>query len=150
LQQREEYHDGAVFWSLRNLREACTQEAVVQQQEQKEQLAKVNRKELQAAAKLLQELEKKERCAAREATKVVRDQMKAEKAAARTARIEAQNTKKAIQTASTSKRKASKVLLPKRRPKKPKGGIRRAQLGKASCSTVFTIYTVPHSMINVH
>jgi hypothetical protein len=28
--------------------------------------------------------------------------------------------------------------------------VRRAQLGKASCSTAFTIYTVPHSMINVH
>jgi hypothetical protein len=28
--------------------------------------------------------------------------------------------------------------------------VRHAQLGKASCSTAFTIYTVPHSMINVH
>jgi hypothetical protein len=28
--------------------------------------------------------------------------------------------------------------------------VRRAQLGKASCSTAFTIYTVPQSMINVH
>jgi hypothetical protein len=34
----------------------------------------------------------------------------------------APNTKKAIQTASTSKRKASKVFLPKRKPKKAKGG----------------------------
>jgi hypothetical protein len=28
--------------------------------------------------------------------------------------------------------------------------VRLAQLGKASCSTAFRIYTVPHSMINVH
>jgi hypothetical protein len=28
--------------------------------------------------------------------------------------------------------------------------VRHAQLGKVSCSTAFTIYTVPHSMINVY
>jgi hypothetical protein len=28
--------------------------------------------------------------------------------------------------------------------------VRRAQLGEALCGTALTIYTIPHSMINVH
>ena len=95
LQQRQEYHGGAVFWSPRKIREARAREIVKQQEEHKEQLAKANRKELQAAAKLLREQEAEERRVARERAKVVRDQMKVEQVAARAARIEAQNAKRA-------------------------------------------------------
>jgi hypothetical protein len=122
LQQREEYHGGAVFWSPRKLREARAREAVVQHQEHEEQLAKANRKELQAAAKLLREQEAEERRVARERAKVVRDRMKAEQAAARAARIEAQNTKRASKTAQTGKRKASRAPSAKREPKRRAGG----------------------------
>jgi hypothetical protein len=94
LQQRKEYHAGAVFWSPCKIREARACEAVLQQQEHEDKLAKANRKELQAAAKLLKEQEKEDCRVARERAKEVRDQMKAEQAAARAAKIAAQNTKK--------------------------------------------------------
>jgi hypothetical protein len=122
LQQREEYHGGAVFWSPRKLREARAREAVVQHQEHEEQLAKANRKELRAAAKLLREQEAEERRVARARAKVVRDQMKAEQAAARAARIEAQNTKRVSKTAQTGKRKASRAPLPKSKRQR-RGGV---------------------------
>jgi hypothetical protein len=107
LQQHEEYHGGAVFWSPRKIREACAREVVKQQEEHEEQLAKANKKELQAASKLLQEKEAEERHAAREAAKVVRAKAKTDKEAARTPQIAAQNTKIAPQTTRKGKRKAS-------------------------------------------
>jgi hypothetical protein len=94
LQHCKEYHSGAVFWSPRRIREARAREAVKQQEEHEEQLAKANRKELQAAAKLLQEKEAEERRIAREAAKVVRARRKADKEAVRAAQIAAQNTKR--------------------------------------------------------
>lgn len=55
LQQRQEYHSGAVFWSPRKIREARARERVEQQEEHEQQLAKANKKVLQAAAKLLRQ-----------------------------------------------------------------------------------------------
>jgi hypothetical protein len=107
LKQRKKYHGGAVFWSSRKIREACAREVVKQQGEHEEQLAKANRKELQAAAKLFREKEAEERCVAREVVKVVRAREKADKEAARAAWIAAQNTKRAPQTIQKGKRKAS-------------------------------------------
>jgi hypothetical protein len=106
LKQRKKYHGGAVFWSSRKIREACAREVVKQQGEHEEQLAKANRKELQAAAKLFRE-EAEERCVAREVVKVVRAREKADKEAVRAAWIAAQNTKRAPQTIQKGKRKAS-------------------------------------------
>jgi hypothetical protein len=116
LQQREEYHGGAVFWSPRKIREARAREVVKEQEEHKEQLAKANRKELRAAAKLLREKEAEERRVAREAAKVVRAREKADKEAARAAQTAAQNTKRASQTTQKGKRKAldPPVSKPKR------------------------------------
>jgi flagellar biosynthesis GTPase FlhF len=92
LQQCKEYHAGAVFWSPRKIREVQAHETVLQQQEHEDKVAKANRNELQAAAKLLKEQEKEECCVARERAKEVRDQMKAKQATARAAKIAAQNT----------------------------------------------------------
>jgi len=95
LQQRQEYHGGAVFWSPRKIREARARDRVKQQEEHKQQLAKANKKERQAAAKLLREQEAEERRVAREAAKVVREKERAEKAAAQAAQIEPQAAKSA-------------------------------------------------------
>ncbi|KAI1669638.1 DDE-1 domain containing protein [Pyrenophora tritici-repentis] len=122
LQQRQEYHSGAVFWSPRKIREARARERVKQQEEHEQQLAKANKKELQAAAKLLRHQEAEERRVAREAAKVVKEKERAEKAAARAARIEAQATKRASQTTQDRKRKA--LVVPSSRTKRQKRGGR--------------------------
>jgi hypothetical protein len=93
---------------------------VKQQEKHEEQFAKANRKELQAAAKLLREKETEERRIAREAAKVVRAREKADKEAACAAQITAQNTKRAPQTTQMGKRKASSISLPN--PKQQRRG----------------------------
>ncbi|KAF2828059.1 hypothetical protein CC86DRAFT_438948 [Ophiobolus disseminans] len=95
LQQREEYHSGANFWSPQKIREARAREAVKAQEEHQEMLAKANRKELKAAAKLYKDQIAEEKRVAREEAKVVQEEVKAKKAANRAAKIKAQNTKKA-------------------------------------------------------
>ncbi|XP_014550691.1 hypothetical protein COCVIDRAFT_80667, partial [Bipolaris victoriae FI3] len=108
-QQRQEYHCGTVFWSPRKLREARAREIVKRQEEHKQQLAKVNRKDLQVAAKLLRKQGAEERRVAREAAKVVREKERAEKAATRAARVEAQTTRRVSQTTQDRKRKVLAV-----------------------------------------
>jgi hypothetical protein len=52
LQQREEYHSRATFWSPGKIREAQARRAVIEREEHERQLQKANNKELKAAAKL--------------------------------------------------------------------------------------------------
>jgi hypothetical protein len=122
LQREEEYHGGATFWSPSKFERARERKAEKQHQEEQEKLAKLNRKELQAAAKLLKEQEKEERRVARERAKEVRDRMKAEQVAAREARKATQNTRQAPIVAHRGKRKASEASLAKRKPTRAKGG----------------------------
>jgi len=81
LQQREEYHGGAVLWSPRKVHEANVRLDVKDQEEHQEKLAKANWKELREAAKLQKEIEKEERRVAAAEKKVEREKEKAEKAA---------------------------------------------------------------------
>jgi hypothetical protein len=66
LQRKGKYHGGAIFWSPSKFERAREREVEKQHQEEQERLAKLNKKELQAAAKLLQEQEKEERRVVRE------------------------------------------------------------------------------------
>jgi hypothetical protein len=50
LQQREEYHGGAVFYSPRKIREAQFRELTKQQENEQEKARKAERKENRAAA----------------------------------------------------------------------------------------------------
>ncbi|KAF1969096.1 hypothetical protein BU23DRAFT_378764, partial [Bimuria novae-zelandiae CBS 107.79] len=61
LQQRKEYHSGAVFWSPRKLREARVRESVMDKEKEKVELEKAHKKAETALAKLRQLQEKKER-----------------------------------------------------------------------------------------
>ncbi|KAF2819666.1 hypothetical protein CC86DRAFT_306904 [Ophiobolus disseminans] len=124
LQQREEYYGGAVFWSPRKIREARAREAVKEQEQHQEQLAKANRKELRAAAKLYKEQQKEEKRVERERAKLLKDEIKANKAAERAAKIKAQNTKKASQKAQLGKRRASSIA-PSKPKRQKRGGISR-------------------------
>ncbi|KAF2831088.1 hypothetical protein CC86DRAFT_378003 [Ophiobolus disseminans] len=110
LQQREEYHSGAMFWLPQKVREAHACEAVKEQEQHQEMLAKANRKELRLAAKLYKEQIAKEKHVAREEAKV----------ADCAAKIKAQNTKKAAQTSQLGKRRASRPPLSA--PKRQKHG----------------------------
>jgi hypothetical protein len=60
LQQREEYHGGAVLWSPRKIREARVREQVNKELKEQEQLQKSHRKELKTAAALHKKLEAEE------------------------------------------------------------------------------------------
>jgi hypothetical protein len=66
LQHEDLYHGGATFWSLHKIRQAQARELEKQQQEEAEIGARANRKELQAAAKLLKEQQKEKRRVERE------------------------------------------------------------------------------------
>jgi hypothetical protein len=96
LQREEEYYSSANFWLPSKFERAGEREAEKQHQEEQKRLAKSNRKELQAATKLLKEQEKEEHCVARERAKEARDRMKVEQIAARDARKAAQNTRQAF------------------------------------------------------
>jgi hypothetical protein len=54
LQQRKEYHGGAIFWSPRKLREARARETTKRHEAKREQLQKTRDRGLKAAAKLYQ------------------------------------------------------------------------------------------------
>jgi hypothetical protein len=85
LQQREEYHGGAVFWSLSKRREAEFRQRVIEREKKEEQLKKANRKELKASNKLYKEKMKEERRVAREAAKATREKEKAQQASEKSA-----------------------------------------------------------------
>ncbi|KAF2825386.1 hypothetical protein CC86DRAFT_419362 [Ophiobolus disseminans] len=122
LQQHEEYHGGAVFWSPRAIREARYRESVRGQEEERLQLQKADAKKLRESNNLLKKKLAEEKRVAREEAKVVRERERAEKAAARTAKIEADNTRKAIKQSQVGKRKALSSSWPKAKRVRASGG----------------------------
>ncbi|KAF1354541.1 hypothetical protein EJ07DRAFT_132072, partial [Lizonia empirigonia] len=109
LQQRQEYHGGAVM--SRKRREAEHRYDVVQRLDIEEQLKKTSKKELAAAKKLVEEQEKEDRRVAREAAAEVRRQEKEDYAKGRDAA-------KALQLSQKGKRKASQATGPRKRSKR--------------------------------
>jgi hypothetical protein len=114
LQQREEYHGGAVFWSPSKLREARFRERVRQDEAEQLQLQKARDKELKEASKLYQ---KQQQVAAREARqraaeerrelkKARAEELAAERALKKLQR-DAATAEKSRSRANSSKRKAS-------------------------------------------
>jgi hypothetical protein len=61
LQQRQEYHCGAVHWSPRTLREARAREAVRERDETEEKLQKVRAKKQREDARLQRQVELEEK-----------------------------------------------------------------------------------------
>jgi hypothetical protein len=98
LQQRQEYHGGAVFWSPSKVREARVRQSVKEQEEKEQKLQKAETAELRKAAKLYKEKIAEEKRVAREAAKVAREKERAEKAAERARQKEAANAAKALQS----------------------------------------------------
>jgi len=111
LQQRQEYHGGAVFWSPRKVREARVRQSVKEQEEKERRLQKAETAKLRKAAKLYKEKIVEEKRVAREAAKVAREKERAEKAAERAREKEARDAAKALQSAQKGKRMASQPSI---------------------------------------
>jgi hypothetical protein len=121
LQQREEYHGGAVFfWSPSKIREARYRERVRAHEEEQEKLQKAERRHMREQATLLKKIEqeeaKVEREKKREEAKIER-QRKAEERAELQRKIqqerEAATAQKALQLSQKGKRAASQSIQPK-------------------------------------
>jgi hypothetical protein len=113
LQQRKEYHGGAVFWSLRKVREARVRQTVKKREEKELQLQKAESAERKKAARLYKLEIAGEKRVAREAAKEVREKEKTEKAkqaAERARQREAQTATKSLQSSHKGKRKALQPL----------------------------------------
>ena len=121
LQQRQEYHGGAVHWSPRKLREARAREAVRERDKIEEKLQKARAKKQREEARLQRQVELEEKRVERQRLKDVREQERAEKAAERARKVEAQHQKKSIQQAQQRKRKASRVVSPSNKRQKRAG-----------------------------
>jgi len=130
LQQRQEYHGGAVFWSPRKVREARVRQAIKEREEKEQQLQKAKVAELKKAAKLYKEKIQQEKRAAREAAKEAKEKERAKKAAQRAAQKSANNTEKALQLSQKAKRKASQPSLQSR--KRQKRIVDALDVGEAS------------------
>jgi hypothetical protein len=113
LQQHEEYHGGAVFWTPRAFREARYRESVRGAEEKRLQLQKADAKKLREQNKLLNMKLKEEKRVAAEQRKVKREEKKAEVAAERARKLEERSTKAAQNPAQIGKRKASQSSYPK-------------------------------------
>jgi hypothetical protein len=73
LQQRQEYHGGAVHWSPRKLREAWAREAVRERDETEEKLQKVRAKKQREDARLQRQVELEEKRVERRRLKEMRE-----------------------------------------------------------------------------
>ena len=111
LQQRQEYHGGAVFWSPRKVREARVRQSVKEQEEKEQKLQKAETAELRKAAKLYKEKIAEEKRVAREAAKVAKEKERAEKAAERARQKEARDAEMALPSIQKGKRKASQLYI---------------------------------------
>jgi hypothetical protein len=107
LQQREEYHSRAVFWSLRKVKEARWREHVREEEERQGKLQKARAKQQKDEAKLLHQVQLEERRMERQKLKEVREKEKAEKLLERQRQKEKRDTDKAIKLSQLGKRKAS-------------------------------------------
>jgi hypothetical protein len=122
LQQRQEYHGGAVFWSPRKKAEAEARDRTNERLAEEQKVQKVEMKELKAANALYNKKLKEERRVATAAKREAREKERAEKAAKREREKAVQNTKPAIQTSHKGKRKASATTTPKAKRQKRSGG----------------------------
>ncbi|EUC42866.1 hypothetical protein COCMIDRAFT_102393 [Bipolaris oryzae ATCC 44560] len=118
LQQRKEYHGGAVFWSPRKFREARAREAVREHEEMEEKLQKARAKKDREETQLQRQAEREEKRTERLRLNEMRKLERAEKAAERARKKEARNSEKAQHQAQKRKRTASRVSASKNKRQK--------------------------------
>lgn len=122
LQQRQEYHGGAVFWSPKKIREAQARERVREQEEEEQQREKARikaQRELNRQRKL-EEQEKNRLLRIEKARE--RERIKAEREAVRQAKKQNQNNKRSIQPSQRRKRKTLETQSNRQKRQKRAGG----------------------------
>ena len=122
LQQRQEYHGGAVMWSPRKGREAEVRRTIMERQAEQEKLDKAKRKQEKEDAKIQKQLELEQRRDERERLKKEREREKAKKAAEKERQKADKEAAKSCQVAQQPKRKAPQVPYPKNKRQKQSGG----------------------------
>ena len=120
LQQHDDWHGGAYFYSPRARKEAEVRYEVFERLQHEQEIAKADRKQLQHNSKILTEKLKEEKRVEREAAALVREKEKAERAAgvperkAERERLhQACNAEKALRSSQKVKCKASQQLAAK-------------------------------------
>jgi hypothetical protein len=136
LQQRKEYHSGAVLWSPRKLREARVRERVKQRDAEEQKLQKTRNRDLKAAATLYKKKMAEE---AKVLRKIARERAAEESKARAAERVTARALKKQQRDAATSQKSrdtpskgkqiTSQSAVQKRAPK-------RGVVGAGSCDVV--------------
>ncbi|KAF1935621.1 hypothetical protein EJ02DRAFT_330495, partial [Clathrospora elynae] len=124
LQQRQEYHGGAVMWSPRKGREAGVRRKVMEQQTEQEKLDKAKRKQEKEDAKIQKQLELEQRRDERERLKKEREKEKEKekKAAKKQCQKAEKEATKSGQATQQLKRKAPQSVPPKNKCQKQSGG----------------------------
>jgi DDE superfamily endonuclease/Tc5 transposase DNA-binding domain len=132
LQQRQEYHGGAVLWSPRKIREAQARERVREQEEEEQQLERARVKAEKAQQKALKLQQQEERQRLKVEKREERERIKAaQKAARERKKQEKQNTQKSIQTSQKGKRKASNPPAKKQKKQRRTGSsVEGAEMGE--------------------
>jgi hypothetical protein len=118
LQQREEYHGGAIFWSPRKLREARAREAVYQRDEIEQKLQRARDKQQREETRIQRQVELEQKRADRLRLKQMRDAERSEKAAERARQIAARSAQKAQHQAQKRARAASRASTSKNKRQK--------------------------------
>jgi hypothetical protein len=118
LQQRQEYHSRAVFWSPTKVREARAREAVRERDQREKKLQKAEAKELKKAAQLYKKKIAEEKRVQRERLKKEKEEERAKKVAERARQKEERDAAKALQLSQKGKRKASSISTQKNKRRK--------------------------------
>ncbi|KAF2819851.1 hypothetical protein CC86DRAFT_249087, partial [Ophiobolus disseminans] len=135
LQQRQEYHGGAVMWSPRKGREAEVRRTIRERQAEQEKLDKAKRKQGKEDAKIQKQLELEQRRDERERLKKEREREKAKKAAERERQKADKEAAKSSQATQELKRKAPQMsYLKKKRQKQSGGGASKVAVPEAAPS----------------
>ncbi|KAL6153674.1 hypothetical protein ACJBU6_06979 [Exserohilum turcicum] len=131
LQEAEEYHGGAVFWSPRKVKEARDRLRLQEEEEEQLQLQKADTMRQREEARQAKVREKEQRRQARLAASLIRQKEREEKAMEKASRIAArkaaQRLQKAIKTSQRGRKKSFKVPIKAVRKKRP---IAKSQRGE--------------------
>jgi hypothetical protein len=121
LQQRQEYHRGAIFRSPREIKEARDRETIKERDEMEQKLQKAQARGQRVEAQTQRQFEREKRRVERERLKEVREKERAEKAAERQRHKDERDRAKAPQLSQKGKRKASPVSLSSNKRQKRSG-----------------------------
>ncbi|EOA85915.1 uncharacterized protein SETTUDRAFT_78617, partial [Exserohilum turcica Et28A] len=123
LQEAEEYHGGAVFWSPRKVKEAHDRLRLQEEEQEQLQLQKADTIRQREETKQARAIEKEQRRQARLAVSLMRQKEREEKAIEKASRIAARKAakrlQKAIKTTQRGKRSSLKAPTKATRKKRP-------------------------------